>query len=180
MQVVSEYGNLPTIIVDNIVDAVAAMSGVNRNQITVNGQKHSSLLRLLLEKATCITTVNSSDSPDIVEELKRIHSSQTADNFTSQIRIANATAYGDVNASMTPAVIKVHVVTNVEGGIAPTAQNVEQQVAAATGGTVMVSDISSSGVASSSPETGGVDDTDHAAIVPMMTIWAVAYAFAMS
>lgn len=179
MQVVSEYGDLPTIIVNNIVDAVAAMSGVNRNQITVNGQKHS-LLRRLLETATCITTVNSSDSPDIVAELKRIHSSQTADNFTSQIRIANATAYGDVNASMTPAVIKVHVVTNVEGGIAPTAQNVEQQVAAATGGTVMVSDISSSGVASSSPKTGGVDDTDHAAIVPMMTIWAVAYAFAMS
>jgi len=181
VQVISVYGDLPTIDVDDIAEAIVNMSSVELDQITVNGQRHSNFLRRLLETATCITTVNNSVGSDIVAELKRIHSTQTADAFTNQLKSINATAYHNVNASLTSApAIKIEALTNVKGMSAPPSKaDIEAQVAIQTGGTVAVKSVTSSGVSSTSTAQG-IFEEDHACTVSMMTMWAFAYAFAMN
>jgi hypothetical protein len=185
MQLISVYGDLPTIDVDDIAEAIANMSSVELDQVKVNGQMHSSLSRRLLETATCITTVNKSVDSDIVAELKRIEASQTANAFTHQLRSVNATAYQNVNASLTSApTIKVQATTNVRGlNAPPSTAEIEAQIANRTGGTVDVTSVTSSGVATSSTQQGipvDVEQADHAPIAPMLTIWAIAYVFAMN
>jgi hypothetical protein len=185
MQLISVYGDLPTIDVDDIAEAIANMSSVELDQIKVNGQMHSSLSRRLLETATCITTVNKSVDSDIVAELKRIEATQTANSFTNQLRSVNATAYQNVNASLTSApTIKIQATTNVRGlNAPPSTAEIEAQIANRTGGTVDVTSVTSSGVASSSTQQNipaDVEQVDHAPIAPMLTIWAIAYVFAMN
>jgi len=182
VQVTSVFGNLPSIIVDRIAQAVADMSGVGLAQITVNGQKHSSHLRRLLDTATCITTVEKSASTDIVEELKRIHSTQTADALTTQLRNGNATAYQNVNASMTSTpTIRFKTTTIVTGAdTAPSTLDLTSQVGAATGGAVEGLSVTSSDSTPTSTSPVSVGDPDHAPIAPMMTMWAVLFAFAMN
>jgi hypothetical protein len=181
VQVISVYGDLPTIDVDDIAEAIANMSSVDLDQITVNGQRHSNFLRRLLETATCITTVNNSAGSDIVAELKRIHSTQTADAFTNQLKNVNATAYQNVNASLTSApAIKIEALTNVKGmNTPPSKADIEAQVAIQTGGIVAVKSVTSSGVSSTSTVEATFEE-DHACTVSMMTMWAIAYAFAMN
>jgi len=177
MRLFSVYGDLPTINVDDIAEAVANMSSVRLDQITVNGQRHSSLLRRLLETATCITTVNSSAGVDIVAEMQRIQGTHTAAAFTSYLRSINLTAYENANASLTSAPsVKVQVTTQVTGINAPPATtDIEARVAAVTGGTVAVTSVTSSGVVSTSSPAA---DLSYAPVAPMMTIWALAYTFA--
>jgi len=181
VQLTSVFGDLPSINVDSIAHALADMSGVGLAQITVNGQKHSSQLRRLLQTATCVTTVEKSSSTDVVAELKRIHGTQTAEAFTTQLRSGNETAYQNVNVSMTSVpTFKFKTTTIVIGADrAPSTLDLTSQVEAATGGAVEGLLVTSSDSTPTSTSSL-VDDTDHAPIAPMMTMWAVAFAFAMN
>jgi hypothetical protein len=192
IQVTTVYGNLPQLIVDDIAKAVKAMSNVAYNQITVNGNKHTWPFptRRLAQTATCVTTVNNTDGVDVVTAAKNIHSSQTADAFSTQLQTVNAAVYENVSSSSlsyTAPTLGISASSTVQGtATAPTAAAVQTSVANATNATVTASVTTSGGGGSPSPSpsptsTSGkyVPDGDHAPIAPMITIWAVAYAFAM-
>jgi len=186
IQVTTVYGNLPQIIVDDIAQAVKEMSSVAYSQITVNGQRHSEVTRRLSETATCITSVNNSGSVDIVAETKRIHGTQTATAFSTQLQAVNTTAYQSVSASLDSApTLSIQASSTVAGvPTAPISSQIEAQVANVTNGTVTASVTTQGGSPSPSPSPTStsrtyIPDGDHAPIAPMITIWAVAYAFAM-
>jgi hypothetical protein len=187
IQVTTVYGNLPQVIVDDIAQAVKAMSSVPLSQITVNGQRHSSVTRRLSESATVITTVNNTGGVDVVAEMKRIHGTQTAAAFSTQLQAVNTTAYQSVSASLDSApTISVQASSTVAGvSTAPVVSQVVASVANVTNGTVSATVTPHGATPSPSPSPSPtstsrsyVPDGDDAPIAPMMTLWAVAYAFA--
>jgi hypothetical protein len=180
VELTSVFGNLPSIIVDPIAQAVADMSGVALSQVTVNGQKHSSQSRRLQETATCITTVPKSSGTDIVAELKRIHATQTAENLTTQLRSGSEAAYQNVAASMpSPPTMKFVTTTVVKGSdTAPSHVDLTSQIEAATGGTADVSGWVLSVSTSASVIDWGAKEDDNAPTAPMLTMWLVAFAIA--
>jgi hypothetical protein len=188
----SLFGGFSSINHDDIITAYAAMAGLNVSQISVNNQTHSSVAggRRLLSDATVIANVPNTEGVDCVAESQRIIAANSASALTAQLKTVNSNAYANLSCTLpNPPIAAFSVTTEVTGtSSAPTAADVETEVGTAVGGTVTATVISSSpasstsAAAATSTSTPGniVGQDDHAPIAPMMTLWAVVYAFMMS
>jgi hypothetical protein len=189
VSVTSVIGNLPSPInVDELVTAYASMTSMtDLSLILVNNATHSNYGggRRLAEAIVVVKVLNDANT-DVVVESQRIQRENSAQALATELVKLNPSTYENLALTLPPPTTQLSVTSVITGASsAPTASDIQVQVvnkipgATVTASVVTVTVPPATGTATTTANTN-LENDNHTPLAPLITIWAIVYAFVVS
>jgi hypothetical protein len=189
ISVTAVIGNLPSPLNDDhIVEAYASMTNItDLSLILVNNATHSTVIggRRLAEAIVVVKVLYDANT-DVVVESQRIQRQSSAEVLATELGKLNPSTYQSLVLTLPTPTTAISVTSVITGASsAPTASGIQVQVvnkipgATVTASVVTVTVPPATGTATTTANTN-LENDNHAPLAPMITIWAVVYAFVVS
>jgi hypothetical protein len=145
IKLTSVFSGLPSVVTNSVIDAYHNMTGIPKDQITVNGASYSGGRRLT-ETATVIATVMDTANSDVVANTKLALTSSSAILMVTALKAVDSTTYGALTASsltLAPITTEMTVTTVVTGVVtAPTTGAITTQLTTTISGGANITSVS--------------------------------------
>jgi hypothetical protein len=182
IKVTSVFGGLTSIVTNSIISAYSNMTGIAKDQITVNGASYSGGRRLS-ETATVTATVTDTATSDVVAGTQAAVSATTGAGMVTALKLADSATYGSLTASsltLAPITTEMTVTTVVTGVVtAPTTTAITAQLTTTISGGANVTSVSVTTEVYTVTTTQNTQESG-APILPLITGWFVCFALLMA